>query len=155
MNTNTTLEDTLGDVWDIRDLIELFEELETELIDVYNTQQDDNEDGEHASDDEDEDFLTWLEECVLDEVIEYRKIKDVLEELKDNGGDEGWRGDWYPGVMIAEDYFTEYAEKMVKDCEGLPREIPAYIEIDWERTARNILTDYSEIEINGTTYYYR
>ena len=37
----------------------------------------------------------------------------------------------------------------------MPREIPSYIEIDWDATADNLKVDYSEIEIDGDTYFYR
>lgn len=144
MTTNTTLNDILNDVWDTRDLIELYETLETELMDEYL---------EKATNDQE--FSEWLESTPDELHTDLKQVLSVLEELKGNGGDEQWRGDWYPVTMIAEHYFTEYAEELLKDCGDLPQEIPHYIEIDWEATADNIKVDYSAIEIDGTTYYFR
>lgn len=70
------------------------------------------------------------------------RIREVLEEI----GDE---------AMIKESYWVEYCEEMVKDIGDLPSKIPTYIEIDWEATAENIQQDYSSIEYDGNTYYYR
>jgi hypothetical protein len=153
--TTNTLDEIIGDIWDVRDLIELFESLESELVDVFNNQLEDEQEDEKALDGEDSDFLNWVEDCQLEEAIEYRAIKEVLEELKGSGGDEQWRGDWYPCTMIAEDYFTAYCQDLVSDIGDMPREIPSYIEIDWDATANNIKIDYSSIDIDGTTYYFR
>lgn len=144
MTTNRTLNDILDDVWDTRDLIELYETLETELMGEYL---------EKATNDQE--FSEWLESTPNELHTDLKQVLSVLEELKGNGGDEQWRGDWYPVTMIAEHYFTDYAEELLKDCGDLPQEIPHYIEIDWEATADNIKVDYSAIEIDGTTYYFR
>lgn len=64
--------------------------------------------------------------------------------------------EWEHGLaLVRSDYFVEYVEEMLKDCGELPQEMPWYIEIDWEKTAENIKADYSEVEFEGHTYYYR
>jgi antirestriction protein len=35
-----------------------------------------------------------------------------------------------------------YAEELVSDCYGLPRELPTFVEIDWEATWQNLQYDY-------------
>lgn len=120
----------------VRDLIARYEELEDELSDL----------------DENSDNYTQGQE---EDTIEFTEIKDILSDLAGYGGDEQWRGDWYPVTLIHEDYFTEYCEDLIKDIGDLPRNIPRYIEIDWESTAENIKQDYSYIEIDGKKYYYR
>lgn len=154
-NTTKTLEDILGDVWDIRDLIERLEEIETALLECFNEQQEIEGDDTTTDNPEDSAFLAWATQTTHDDAEEFLQIKTILEELNGSGGDEQFRGDWYPVTMIAEDYFTEYCEEFLKDCDMLPRDIASFIEIDWEGTASNMKMDYSEIEINGTTYYYR
>lgn len=128
--SNTTL-DLTDDIIDIRDIIERYEYLEDSVLSVS------------------------AEEADCDELEEALILGKLLDELKGYGGDEQWRGDWYPVTLIRETYFAEYAEDLVRDIGDLPREIPSYIEIDWEATAKNLLGDYSDVEIDGVTYYYR
>ena len=90
-----------------------------------------------------------------DEQDERDEIKAFLDEVQGRGGDEQWRGDWYPVGFVRDSYFTEYAEELLKDCGDLPQNIPHYIEIDWEKTANNIRVDYSSVDVGGTTYWYR
>lgn len=87
--------------------------------------------------------------------IEFEIILAILEQLKDRGGDENWRANWYPLELIRDSYFLHYVREMLEDCGEIPRDIPYYIAIDWELTAENILVDYSQIDIDGVTYYYR
>src|SRR6266404_4049110 len=46
-------------------------------------------------------------------------------------------------------------EDFCKDIGDLPREIPAYMVIDWEATAENLKTDYTSVEFDGITYWVR
>lgn len=94
-----------------------------------------------------------LEDITRDseEQEEFEEIASFLAEVKGRGGDEQWRGDWYPISFISEDYFTEYAEELIKDI----NDIPSYIEIDWEATADNIKVDYHSVIVEGEKYFYR
>ena len=86
---------------------------------------------------------------------ELAALRALLDELKGYGGDEQWRGDWYPLQLIDDEYFVEYATDLVVDCGGMPRDLPDYIVVDWAATARNIREDYSQIDVDGRTYWYR
>ena len=86
---------------------------------------------------------------------ELAMLESMLEDMRGNGGDHQWEGNWYPATMIRDSYFTDYAEELCKDIGDLPQDIPSYIEIDWEATARNIRMDYSCVEIDGIDYWYR
>jgi antirestriction protein len=92
---------------------------------------------------------------VSEHLDEFEQLGNILEELKGQGGDEQWQGDWYPVTLISEVYFIEYAQELCQDIGAIPDDFPSYIEIDWEVTARNIQMDYTEVEIDGTTYYFR
>jgi hypothetical protein len=127
--------DLSADVIDVRDIIERIEKLEVSK----ETHQDEPEGGH------------WSDE----EAQELANLMSIMEEMKGYGGDEQWRGDWYPLTLIAESYFTEYCQELVSDIGDMPRDIPDYIEIDWEATAQNLKVDYSEVEVNGFTYFYR
>lgn len=124
-----TLEiNNLEDIIDVRDIIERVQELEE--ISCF-TKESDEEKREHT--------------C----------LKHLLSELKGNGGDEQWRGHWYPVQLIRNSYFVKYAQELCEDCEDVPPNLPPYIEIDWQATARNIRFDYSCVDFGGVTYWYR
>lgn len=57
--------------------------------------------------------------------------------------------------LIHENYFMEYCQEMLEDCGDLPKDLPSYIVIDWERTAENLRHDYTSIDYDGETYYVR
>lgn len=93
-------------------------------------------------------------DCDSAEVEEYKALQTLAD------GAEGYAAellkDWqYGGALIRESYFTEYAIELLKDCGDLPSEIPWYIEIDEEATARNLLMDYTAVDFDGVTYYIR
>jgi len=90
-----------------------------------------------------------------DEEEEYSRLESLLDDTKGNGGDEEWRDAWYPATFIRDDYFTEYAEELVKDCGYIARGFPSWIDIDWESTAENVKQDYSSIYVCDMEYWYR
>ena len=88
-----------------------------------------------------------LEESDLEEI-------KALEELRKQG--EDYAEDWDHGVILIRDsYFTEYAQELLEDCGSIPKDLPHYIHIDWEATARDIRVDYTPIDFSGTTYWVR
>ncbi len=75
--------------------------------------------------------------------------------MKGSGGDHKWRGDWYPIGLIADDYFQTYAEELTADL-GLIKETSwPYSCIDWEKAVTELQQDYSQVDYNGVTYWYR
>lgn len=130
MTTKTEL-DLTSDIIDVRDIIARFEALEADS---------------HTWCDEGDDADAWHE---------LNTLQAVLDELKGYGGDEQWRGDWYPVTLVADAYFAAYARELLEDCGTIPRDLPDWVEIDWELTARNVRIDYTPVEIDGATYWYR
>jgi len=122
--------DLNADIIDVRDIIARVEELETEMPE------------------NDNDVRNWVD------LGEYTKLTEILDDLKGEGGDEQWRGDWYPVTLVCEDHFTEYAEQLVCECHDLSK-LPNFVHIDWEATAREVKVDYSEVSVDGFTYFYR
>ena len=118
------------DIIDVRDLIERIEELQSDF-------------------DLDPDLLGE------EEREELQTLLAILEDLKGCGGDEQWRGDWYPITLIRESYFTDYVQELLEDCGEIPRDLPHYIHIDWEATARDVMVDYYTVTIDGVEYLYR
>ncbi len=140
-----------ADIINVRDLIERFEELESESEEIA------------ANAETDDDNPAWGEVAEAQAAAlaewenreEFEAITAILTELAGRGGDEQWRRSWYPLMLIRDDYFTDYAMELLEDIGDLPRDLPHYIVIDEEKTAENIKIDYSTIDIYDTEYYYR
>lgn len=127
--------DFTEDTFDIRDVIDRFEALDSRA-------RGDGEDTQPASD---------------EDSAEYAMLKDFLEEMQGCGGDEQWQGNWYPVTFIRDSYFTDYARDLADDLHGAAmRDAQWPFDcIDWDEAARQLKHDYSECEIDGTTYLYR
>ncbi len=75
--------------------------------------------------------------------------KDELTELRQLQEDMG------DDSIIREDYFQQYAQDMAEDMHGNSIfEWPSSC-IDWEQATTELLIDYTAIDYNGETYYYR
>lgn len=94
-----------------------------------------------------------LDECERQELDE---LTEVLDDLRGNGGDHQWNGDWYPSTLINDDYFEDYARQLAEDIGAIPDDTqwPCTC-IDWEKAARELQVDYTSTEIDGGTYWYR
>jgi len=47
---------------------------------------------------------------------EFTLLKDILDELKGQGGDKKWQDDWYPNTLIRNSYFVEYIQELCVDA---------------------------------------
>ena len=131
MKTNRNVEiSNSDDIIDVRDVIARVEELE-ELG--------------HDGSDEDQDYVS----------PELVKLLELLGDMKGYGGDEQWRGDWYPVTLIRDSYFVEAMQQLCEDIGDFPNGVPTYYVIDWEATAENLRADYSSVMFDGVTYWYR
>jgi hypothetical protein len=107
------------------------------------------------------DIIARVEELAEDlhentpEMAEFEALQSILVDLGGRGGDKQWEGVWYPVTLIRDSYFTDYVRKVCEDIGHIPRNLPSYIEIDWEATAHNVRVDYSAAEIDGVTYWFR
>ena len=121
------------DVFDSRDLIERLEELEA--LEGFSLDRDATEEDKEAFGREEDDELATL-----------RKFADEANEV----------ADWEHGeTFISDDYFVDYCQEFLEDCGYIPRDIPPFIEIDWEKTAKNMQVDYTSYELDGNTYWAR
>ena len=119
--------DLNADIIDIRDIIARVEELENEVADTE-AQAWENRD-------------------------EYAELTAILDELAGSGGDEQWRGDWYPLTLIRESHFKEAMDELVHDCYEVPKNLPSFMSIVLDYVA--LQQDYTCVEIDGATYFYR
>jgi hypothetical protein len=152
-NTFSNSDDTL----DSRDIIARIEELQEALAEVTCPECDGA--GEVANGQDGQPRVKCAE-CWGAGTIQPPVDEDNAEELATLTAlaeeAEGYAPDWTHGeTLIRDSYFTEYAMGLLADCGDLPRELPHYIVIDEEATARNIRMDYTAVEFGDVTYWIR
>lgn len=135
MTTTNTI-DLTADIIDVRDIIARVEELET-LVNGHNLSGGGSDDS-------------------ADDKEELAELRDILADLQGMGGDEQWRGDWYPVTLIRDSYFRNYAEELADDCGLIPKDAQWPMTcIDWDKAASELQWDYSSVDIDGVTYWTR
>jgi hypothetical protein len=141
-----------GDIIDIRDVIKRFEELESEREEITDRLEDEDTTAEEKAAITEE-LETWDSE---EDGEELKTLRGVLDDLKGYGGDEQWRGDWYPLSLIADSHFEDYAQELAEElgCVKADAQWPNNC-IDWERAARELQGDYSSVTVEGSDYWYR
>ncbi len=149
----TTQLDNSQDVIDSRDVIARIAELQ-ELHDAVSEAQAALNDMANADPTEievAEAELANAQEAFDDDLqSELAALKSLAEEAS------GYAADWeYGETLIRDSYFTDYARELLEDIGDLPKDLPHYIEIDWEATARNICMDYTSVDFDGVTYWIR
>jgi antirestriction protein len=83
-------------------------------------------------------------------------LRELLGDLAGNGGDEEWGGDWYPVTLIRDSYFKDYAMELADDIGAVDNNARWPMTcIDWNQAARELRMDYSSVEFDGVTYWYR
>ena len=98
-----------------------------------------------ALDPEPEGFQNWIEE--QGQYDEYLDLKSFIGEISGYvDRDE---------TLIHEDEFEDYAKSLAQDCCQADWTQWPFNCLDWERAASDLKYDYSEAELNGTTYYFR
>lgn len=157
----------MADILDVRDLIARYEDLTGEysdLTDAVDEARTDLAEAEGVGDENEEEIASCreaLEEAEQeladwDGHDELSALSTLLDELKGYGGEHQWQGDWYPVTLIEEGYFTEYAQELAEDMGSVNRDAPwPQTFIDWDAAAEALKMDYSEVEYDGMTYYYR
>jgi len=132
----TTL-DLTADIIDVRDIIARVEEIRKDR-DGYDADAMD----------------AWRENYPGDEE-ELKALEDILDDLKGNGGDEQWEGSWYPGTLIADEHFEDYAQELAEDIGAVNSDAKwPNNHIDWTAAAKELEQDYSTVDIDGNEYLY-
>lgn len=120
--------DLSADIIDVRDIIARIEELEPDVDAIG--------EGEH--------------------IAEWKALTYIMANIEGLGGDEKWRGHWYPLTLIRDSHFRDYAEELADDCGLIPNDAKWPMNcIDWEHAARELRYDYSAVDIEGSTYWTR
>lgn len=132
------------DVIDSRDVIERLESLTDErqaLVDAIE-EADDGEDKEAAQ--------AALDEWQEDDGDEWQALTKLAEEA------EGDAPDWtYGATLIRRSYFVDAMRELCQDIGDVPEDLPAYLEIDWQKTADNLEADYTSVDFDGQEYLIR
>lgn len=137
------------DVIDSRDVIARIEELEAERDETPCDCEPGALDEDHCICTDEGKAARWANDNPED-AAELEALSSLAEEA------EGYAADWQHGeVLIRDSYFTAYAMELLQDIGDLPKDIPHYIVIDEEATARNIQIDYTSVEFGGVTYWIR
>ena len=85
-----------------------------------------------------------------DDAAELQSLLDLASEA------EGYAPDWQHGAtLIRDSYFVDYCQELCADIGDLPRDLPGYLVIDWEATARNLEMDYTTVSYGGVAYLIR
>ena len=131
------------DLIDSRDATVRIDELEDErqgLVDAIDEAE--TKDEKKSAKEEVKDFD---ESCEGEELV-------FLKELKEETENYGWE---YGITFINEDYFEDYARQTAEDCcEGNFDSWPNTC-IDWEQAGEELKQDYTTVDIQGQTFYYR
>ena len=104
------------------------------------------------------DIIKGLKNEIQECEFEYKRYSEELAELEalkeeiESNSDEGFE---YGIQLIHEDYIDDYLDELLEDCGYLPKDLPSWIKIDWQATYNNMKEGYTEIELNGNTFYVR
>ena len=123
-----------ADIIDAEDVLKLLDELEGMLDDPAGDPGQVNEgDDEPALDDDQQATLREL-----------RKVREELARAADSG------------PMIADSYFETYARELAEDIGAIdPKATWPVNYIDWTAAAEALQTEYTSVEIDGCTFWYR
>lgn len=173
MNTTADISNS-ADLIDIRDVIARVEELEDSITDELDGESQYNDDLEEIVREATcgECGFTWNDALISgktpvpsgrcpvedehEDRAELKRLTDLLSECEDNGGDEQWRGDWYPVTLIRETYFKDYAQELAEDVGAIdPKASWPLSYIDWDAAAEALQMDYTAVEFDGVTYWTR
>jgi len=143
-----TVLDHMDDILQMTDIIEQFEELESEREALTDALEEAENDQEKASAQSELDAWDASESGG-----DFKLLTALMDELNGNGGDEQFRGDWFPSHLIRYSYFEDYTDEMLEDIGDIPKDLPCYLSITVDYKA--LAMDYSSVEINGIEYMYR
>jgi DNA repair exonuclease SbcCD ATPase subunit len=88
----------------------------------------------------------------IDEQNELKNLENLRDEIGERHGEINDEG----GPFVHANDFEEYAQELAEDIGAIDRNAswPNSC-IDWERAARELQMDYTSVDWDGDTYYYR
>ena len=92
-------------------------------------------------------------EGLHEELDELKALKALAEKA------ENYVSDWEHGAtMIRESHFKEHAQELAEDIGAIKFDVSSqwpYTCIDWDKAARELKMDYTEVDYDGVTYLVR
>ena len=130
---------------ELESLRDALEEARKELADISLTLTGDE--AEEAIEEAQEAVDSSLADFGDDEAEELAELEELESQISD------WR---YGETMIPVDDFEEYAQQYAEDCCDMKAaDSWPFNCIDWEKAAKELAMDYTEVEYLGTLYYIR
>jgi antirestriction protein len=77
--------------------------------------------------------------------------KDILEAYLECFGYDGTIEDAMDAYQGQYDSDIDFTMELLESCGDIPKDLPSYVHIDWEGTARDIMMDYS----SANSFYFR
>ena len=90
------------------------------------------------------------DECDSEELA---TLETLLSEMRDNSCCEQWEGNCYPVTLIRDTYFEEAMDDLISDCYELPKDLPSFVNLTIDYEALRM--DYTSVDYDGVTYWYR
>jgi DNA repair exonuclease SbcCD ATPase subunit len=154
------LNDRLSELEDKRDAVALDEESlasAKELLDAHVPPTDGTDDVDVEDlEREVEAAQDRLNASIADFGAEEEKELEKLEDLKNEIGESRGKISEDNGPFIHENDFQDYAKELAEDIGAIPNDVSWPCDcIDWEYAARELQVDYSAVEWDGVSYYYR
>lgn len=149
--------DNTQDVMNSRDIQEAAQGLQSEKQDLLERLAAARDAINNKAEDCGEDSEEYRKELEAEAALkEFNADTDKQALLAFNQEGESLTSEWRHGeTVIRRSYFVDYCDELCKDVGDIPKDIPIYIAIDWERTAKNIEVDYSTLDFDGVEYLVR
>lgn len=129
----------------VTDIFERFEELEGERENFKQSIEDCETPEEITR------ANTELAEWEASNLEELKALKSLIDDLQGMGGDERWRGGWYPANLIRYSAFENAMDEMVADCYDLDAlKLPSFVTLTLDYEA--LEQDYSSVDVFGVEY---
>lgn len=103
-----------------------------------------------------EDRLQYIGDCIEDgsatseDFAAFIMLGQFKQECIDANSD--WKND-YP--IVNEQFFTEYSMSLLEEAGDLPKDLPWYIVVDYEKTAFNMRQDWNVVHCGSDRFYVR
>lgn len=143
------------DIIDSRDLYKRQQELDSLKSEVEDAQAEYDEAVENFENDEGtqeavDDALKALKDAQDEFALPEQQELDMLNNL------ENEIDDWMHGTtLIEESHFPTYAKQYASDVAEMPDDLRwPFNCIDWDRAAEELKSDFTEVTIDGNTFYY-
>ena len=144
-------------IFDTRDLMSYVEFIQEQLSEMYNNEFEDKEDFAELDQSDFEDF-DWIENLQFytefkkefsNDLADFKELLEFYQLLSETPDFE------YGETVISEDEFLDYCKEMLEDIGYIPKDLPSWIEIDFEATSENMKADYFSVDFDNNTYFVR